>query len=399
MPAGAGKPPAKPQGEGAGKPPPAPLPPPAQPARLRNRHFGLLLSFLLLTVLPTLGSGFYLYTVAEDQYASRVGFSVRREDVSSPIELLGGITSLSGSSTNDTDVLFEFIRSQPMVRLIDDKLDLRAIYGISGDPVFALESDASIEDLTQYWSRMVKVFYDSGSGLIELRVQAFTPEDAHAIATAIFEESTAMINNLSNIAREDATRYAKQELDRAVERLVSARQNMTEFRARTQIVDPQADIEGRMSLLATLEGRLVEAQIDLDILLETTRERDQRVLQAERRVAVLEDRIAVERSRFGAAEDGAEGDDAYATLVAEFERLAVDSQFAEQAYVSALSAHDAALAEAQRQSRYLAAYVEPTMAEDPEYPQRGILLSIIALFAFIGWSILVLIYYSIRDRR
>lgn len=374
--------------------------PPAGAARLKGRHFGLLLSFLLLVLAPAGASAVYLYTVAKDQYASRVGFSVRREEVSSAIEILGGITNLSGSSTTDTDVLFEYIRSQPMVRRVDERLDLRAIYTLPEDPVFALAPGATIEDLTDYWGRMVKVFYDSASGLIELRVQAFTPEDAQAVAQAVFEESSALINTLSNIARDDATRYAKEELDRAVERLVEARQALTEFRARTQIVDPQADIQGRMSLLATLEGQLVEALIDLDLLRDTTRETDPRVQQAERRVAVIEGRIATERARFGMADSGAgEPDDAYATLVAEFERLQVDREFAEQAYLSALGAYDVALAEARRQSRYLAAYIEPTRAESAEYPQREAILALVAVFALIGWSILALVYYSIRDRR
>ncbi|MDH3263546.1 MAG: sugar transporter [Paracoccaceae bacterium] len=373
---------------------------PAGAARMKRRHRGLLFSFFLLVLLPVAGSAIYLYTVARDQYASRVGFSVRREEVSSAIEILGGITSLSGSSTSDTDVLFEYIRSQPMVRRIDERLDLRAIYTLPEDPVFALAPGATIEDLTAYWGRMVKVFYDSASGLIELRVQAFAPEDSLAVAQAIFEESSAMINNLSNIAREDATRYAKEELDRAVERLVAARQALTEFRARTQIVDPQADIQGRMGLLATLEGQLVEALIDLDILRETTRENDPRVQQAERRVAVIEGRIAAERARFGMADSATlEPDDAYASLVADFERLSVDREFAEQAYLSALTGYDVAVAEARRQSRYLAAYIEPTRAEAAEYPQRPVILAMITVFALIGWSILALVYYSIRDRR
>jgi capsular polysaccharide transport system permease protein len=267
--------------------------------------------------------------------------------------------------------------------------------------VFALWPGATIEDLAAYWPRMVKVFYDRSSGLIELRVQAFTPEDAQAIARAILDEATAMINAMSSVAREDATRHAREELAQSVARLVAARQALTEFRARTRIVDPAADIQGRMGLLATLETQLVEAMIDLDLLRETTRETDPRVVQAERKIAVIEARIASERNRFGMAGESGEtpGEAAYASLVAEYERLSVDLEFAEQAYLAALSAHDAALARAQRQSRYLAAYVAPTLAERAEYPRRGLLLALLAAALFLGWSLLMLVYYAIRDRR
>jgi capsular polysaccharide transport system permease protein len=361
----------------------------------------MLIAFCLSVLAPVAAAGRYLFTVALDQYASHAGFTVRREESEPAIEILGGMTSLSGSVTSDTDVLYEFIRSREMVRRIDARIDLRRAFGRVEDPVFALWPGATIEDLAAYWPRMVKVFYDRSSGLIELRVQAFTPEDAQAIARAILDEATAMINAMSSVAREDATRHAREELAQSVARLVAARQALTEFRARTRIVDPAADIQGRMGLLATLETQLVEAMIDLDLLRETTRETDPRVVQAERKIAVIEARIASERNRFGMAGESGEtpGEAAYASLVAEYERLSVDLEFAEQAYLAALSAHDAALARAQRQSRYLAAYVAPTLAERAEYPRRGLLLALLAAALFLGWSLLMLVYYAIRDRR
>jgi capsular polysaccharide transport system permease protein len=57
------------------------------------------------------------------------------------------------------------------------------------------------------------------------------------------------------------------------------------------------------------------------------------------------------------------------------------------------------VAEARRQSRYLAAHVSPTLAESPQYPQRLMLAGVAALFLGLTWAIGVLVIYSIRDRR
>ena len=54
--------------------------------------------------------------------------------------------------------------------------------------------------------------------------------------------------------------------------------------------------------------------------------------------------------------------------------------------------------DAARQSRYLATYVKPTLAQNAEYPKRWILAGLAGLFLLLIWSILALIYYSIRDR-
>lgn len=375
------------------------VPPPAQAARPKLRHSFLFLAFLLLVLAPIGVSAWYLYTRAADQYASTLAFSVRKEEAPSASELIGGIAGLSGASSSDTDVLAEFIQSQDMVARIDARVDLREIYTkVEGDPVFTLMDDATIEDLVTYWNRVVTLYYDGAQGLIELRVLAFDPDDAQRIATLIYDESSTMINALTAIARDDATRFARAELEIALERLKEARTELTGFRSRTQIVDPNADIQGQMGLLNTLQVQLAEGLIELDLLRETTRETDPRIRQTEQRITVIEKRIDEERAKFGIGGGGA-SEQAFADLVGEYESLIVDREFAEQAYVTALTNFDAAQAEAQRQSRYLAAHIQPTLAESAEYPRREMILLAITFFTLAAWATLSLIYYSIKDRR
>jgi capsular polysaccharide transport system permease protein len=159
----------------------------------------------------------YLFAIAEDQYASSLSFSVRSENIEDTLGILGGLSSLSGTSSSDTDVLYQFIQSQELVKRVDARIDLRAIYSKPDfDPYYAFDKTGSIEDMVDYWRSMVKTFYDSGTGLIELRVHAFDPVDAQKIAQEIYNQSSAMINHLSAIGRDDATRCAKDDMNRAM---------------------------------------------------------------------------------------------------------------------------------------------------------------------------------------
>ena len=370
----------------------------ASRARPKRRHWMLLVTLLLIVILPTCGAGFYLYRIAVDQYHSTVGFSVRKEEISSPVDILGaGITNLSGSQTSDTDILYEFIQSQEMVEAVDAKLDLRTLYSKPDyDPVFAFDPTGSREDLVDYWNRVVRIFYDSGTQLIELRVTAFEPEDAQNITQAIFEESSRMINNLSAIARADATRYAREELDRAEARLRDARLAVQEFRSKNQIVDVAADIQGQTGLITSLEAQQAEALIEFDVTRDAN-PNDPRLTALQRRIDVIAARIDSERGKLGVSDTGDR--ESYAILVGRFEALTVDREFAETTYTTTLAAFDAAVSEAQRQSRYLAAYIQPTQAEESRYPQREVLLAMVFGFMFLVWALIALIFYSIRDRR
>ncbi|MEM7238461.1 MAG: sugar transporter, partial [Pseudomonadota bacterium] len=198
--------------------PGAGVPPPVAQSFMRPRHGLLIFSFILCVLVPSGVTGWYLWTQAADQYVSKVGFSVRREDNSSAIELLGGLGNFSGSSSSDTDILYEFIQSQRLVSEIDSALDLRMIWSRPvNDPVFSLDPEASLETLVEYWEQMVRLSYGAGSGLLEVEVRAFTAADATLIAETLFGESSKMINQLSAIAREDAIRYANEELGVALE--------------------------------------------------------------------------------------------------------------------------------------------------------------------------------------
>jgi capsular polysaccharide transport system permease protein len=376
--------------------------PPAGPARLRRRHRGLLWSFVLLVLLPSATISFYLWIVAEDRYASVTGFTVRQEETGGATKLLGGLTALAGSNlSSDGDILYEFILSHAMVRALDADLDLRGHFSEhwASDPLFALWPEASIEDLEWFWRRILRVSYDRNSGLIEVQVVAYGPGMARDIALGILDQSQQMINRLNDRARADAMRYAEADLAEAVARLKAAREALTTFRTRTQIVDPAADIQGRMGVINNLQQQLAQALIAYDILDQNTTANDPRKLQSAREIEVIRERIARERESFASetGDGGVKGED-YPRLIAEYEALQVDREFAEESYRAALAALDVARAKASRQSRYLATFVEPTLAETSEHPDRLTIELIAGLVLVLSWAVMVLIFYAIRDR-
>lgn len=379
---------------------PIEVPPVARPARMRRRHWGVVFGFLLLVLVPLGLSAWYLWTRAIDQYASTVGFTVRQEQGGGATDLLTGFAAQigGGSGSSDTDILYEYIQSESLVAQLDSRFNLRNLYSkhYDIDPVFALHPDASLADLVDYWSRIIRISYDEGSRLIELRVLAFEPKLAQQIGEEILNRSQSLINELNIQVRTDTLRYAEEDLSESQARLRTARTELTRFRSRTQLVDPETDLAGRMGVVNTLQGQLAEALIELGLLEQSTNENDPRVVQARRRIEVIRNRIADERLNVARGEGGNAD---YPTLLAEYEALVADREFAERSYLAALAALDAAKADASRQSRYLATYVAPTLPETPEFPQRWTLFGLTSLFLLLSWSILALVYYSIRDSR
>ncbi|QDY70101.1 hypothetical protein [Qingshengfaniella alkalisoli] len=373
-------------------------------ATVKRRHKFLGLSFVVMVLLPALLTIGYLWLRAEDRYASTTAFSVRTEDTGSALESFAGIPALGVSPMNtpDSDILYQFIQSQRMVEIIDQDVDLRSMFNVhhDQDPVFALDPSASLEDLVDYWSRIVSIIYEPDNGLMTLEVQAFNPQDAQRIGQAILEESSSLINELSQIARDDTIRLAQEELDKAAVRLKETRLELSRFRDIEQIVDPTADLAGQMGVIGALQQSLAEAMIRRDTLVGTTENpNDPRIVQADRTIEAIKARILDERENIGAAQVGAKENDPLSRIVGEYEGLLVDREFAEKSYLAALASYDSAVAEARRQSRYLAVHIQPTQAESAIYPRRVTLTILVSVMAFLIWTLFVLVAYSIRDRR
>lgn len=376
--------------------------PVARPASMKRRHWGVFISFILAVLVPFAAIVIYLWAVAEDQYVSTSGFVIRSQETTSTTGAVGGLAQLVGGTTSsDGDVLYAFIQSQEIVEIVEREVGLRAHFSAHwpNDWVFALKPDTSLEELTDYWHRVLGIAYESGSGLIEIQASAFDPLTAQAITAAVVAASQERINVMNEQARADAMRFARTDLDEVLEQLKTAREDLTQFRTRTRIVDPLADIQSRMGVMSSLQQKLAESLVEYDLLRSSLSADDPRLTTAERTIGVIRERIEIERETFTSSntDTGAVGLD-YPSLLAEYGRLTVDLEYAEESYRIALAAMEVARDEAARQSRYLATYIKPTRPESSTYPNRPIMAGLAGLLLILVWSIVVLIYYSIRDR-
>lgn len=364
-------------------------------ARFRFRHWLLVASFVLLVVAPTAFVNWYLHVRAVDQYASQLAFTIQSDD-GPTLSTLGAIFgSTSGGAADDAEVLYGYIQSQNLVEKLQEELDLRTIFNRpeATDWWYSLGDDPSIEALTDYWKSMVLVSFNAG--IVEVEVRAFDPQDAQNIAQAVLKESTLLINRLSSEAREDALREARVYLEEAMNHLRDVRLRLAELRAAEQRVDPSLDVQALMERISRLEAQLTAEQLKLDQLRQFADESDSRVVSAERRIRSLDVAIAEERAKL--ASNGA--GETLSEAVGKFEALTVDRELAEQAYGVALASFENAKGEARRQQRYLSAHVAPTLAETAEYPERYMLGGLSFIFLFMGWVVLVMIAYNVKDRR
>ncbi|HET6379141.1 MAG TPA: hypothetical protein VFG05_12685, partial [Methylocella sp.] len=223
------------------------------------------LSFVIIVVLPVLCVAAYYYLIAASIYAVEFRFSVRSAAELADSSAYGGqkVFQTGGAGAPSEMVRLpymaaNYLRSRNVVRELDGGGWLRAVFSRpQADWLSRFDKRESADALWRYWRQMVSVNVERISGLVLVRVQAFTPDDALALARATAQCAERMIDSVSASEREERLRYAERELHRASLRYSDAITGMRDVRNQEKTVDLQQTITSTMdSLLGVMRQKL-----------------------------------------------------------------------------------------------------------------------------------------------
>ena len=342
-------------------------------------------------VLPTLLALIYFGLIASDMYVSESRFSIRSQEGGGSVELLAFFGQAAGGTGRDAHIVQQFIESPELLNTLDDELQIKKHYqNPEADRFSRLGKEPTREEFLKYFLRQVTLRYDQVSGILEIKVRAFTPQVAQQICQAVLAESEALVNRLSKRAIEDSLTLSRDELTRSEQRLVAVRQKMRQFRQANKLLDPVVEAGAVQGIVAELEGSAVRVRTELAEMRSYMQESSSKVVSLNARIQALDDQIIKEKIRLTGTDQ-----DTVSSLAAEYEQLQLEHEFAQKQFFSAMTSLEASRIHAESQSRYVVAFIEPTLPEESLWPRRmysiGVSFSIVLLVFSLGSLILAAI--------
>lgn len=365
----------------------------AQTLRSRSKRLGLL--FILTVVVPSALAILYFGILASDVYVSESRFVVRSPDKPAATGL--GILLKSAGFTNAGDEIFaaqDYILSRDALAALNrDTLVVRA-YSNNSISIFdrfnPFGTSSGFEDLYSYYEKKVRIERDSTSSIVTLTVQAYTPQDAKRINERLLEMAERTVNRLNLRGRQDLIHFAQAEVDVAAQRARAAALTLSAYRNRQGVVDPEKQAAVQIQMIAKLQDELIASRTELAQLKAIVPNNPQ-ISSLQARIAGLADQIGGETGKV------AGGVKSLAVTAAQYQRLALESQFADKQLASAMASLEEARNEALRKQAYVERIVQPNEPDEPLRPRR--LRSIIStiFLGFIAWGILRLLIAGIRE--
>ncbi|BBP04822.1 capsule polysaccharide export protein [Sulfuriferula plumbiphila] len=351
--------------------------------------------FLLTVALPTLLSIIYFGLIASDVYISESRFVVRSPDKQSTTGL-GALLQGAGFSKaqDDSFAVHDYILSRDALQKLETQFDISQAYGSKNIDIFSrfggLDWDTSFEALLRYYQKHVSVDADTASSISTLTVNAFTSQDAYNINESLLEMSEKLVNQLNERGRQDMIRFATAEVADAENKAKKAALAVSRYRDQKNVFDPAGQSALQLQLVSKLQDQLIATRNQLSQIQSITRDNPQ-IPALKRQVESLQADITNETAKVA----GAGG--SLSNKAVEYERLKLESMFADKQLAAAFTSLEQARNEALRKQFYLERIVQPNKPDTAIEPRR--LRGILATFALgmLLWGVMSIMVAGVRE--
>jgi capsular polysaccharide transport system permease protein len=308
------------------------------------------------------------------------------------------MSAMSSSNPQESFIVADFLKSRQAVEDLEAAINIRQLYSRPEVDWWArFNGSLPLEAFSKYWRRMIDASYDPVTGIATAEVRAFTAKDAYLIASTLVRLSEELINTISNRPQRDAVRFAEGDVKRAEERLQSIRAELTRYRNSEQLIDPQSNVVTSNVVLAqSLRAMLSQLQTE-----QTALEKEKglsrnapALVSIGKRIAATKEQLAAIEGQISNLRDGA---NPLSKVVAEYERLDLERQFAQNMVLSTMQKLEEARASLIAQHVYVTPYVQPALPQSSTYPKRFLSIAVVGLLCFIFWVVGLLVVRSVRE--
>lgn len=353
------------------------------------------LLILLTGVLPTSLAVIYFGFLASDVYVSESRFVVRSPD--KPAASGFGVLLKSAGFSNSGDEVFaaqSFVESRDALHQLDRDGSFRKVYSRQDISVFDRFGTwgwfDSFEDLYKYYRKVVSIDMSSSTSISTLTVRAYTPQQAQLLNQHLLEMAESTVNRLNERGRQDLIRYGTAEVEAAKARAADAAIAVAKFRNESGIIDPERQAGVQLQMVSKLQDELIATNTQLAQLRAFTPRNPQIEVLASRSRSLRHEidqqmgKIAGNQRSLSAA-------------VVRYQRLQLESNFADKQLAASLASLEEASNEARRKQAYVERIVQPNLPDSPLEPRRfrGI-LSVLVL-GLIAYGILSMLLAGIRE--
>ncbi|HEX8045018.1 capsule biosynthesis protein [Rhizobium sp.] len=357
----------------------------------------MLASAVLILVIPNIASVYYFTCIAMDQYQSETRFTVRSSTPALGKDQLTKVTGLpSAQIVQDTQIVTNFIASKDMVAALQSKVDFQKLYGNPDiDPLARLRRDASTEKLLDYWEDMVSIKTEVTSGIVTVKVRAFSAVDAQKVLQEVVAASEAVVNDVNNRIWRDVIATAQANLENAKDQLQKSREQLQLARNQTGVLSVAGSSAIFTNLITAVQTDRINLQQRYDALLGNVSPTAPQMRVLKREIESKQKQLD-DLNRQVAGQGKSEQN--LADVSVGMSQRELEQNLAEQQFSASMKTLEQVQFVSKQQLLYLDTFLAPNLPDEAQYPKRALWIAGVLAATIAIWGIVAGLLTALRNR-
>ncbi|WP_214000011.1 chain-length determining protein [Arsukibacterium sp.] len=351
-------------------------------------HWALSFVVIVLAVL-------YWGVMASDRYVSQTHIVLQSPEIS-PIGF--NVSSLLAGTSGSGDLLLlkDHLQSVDMLQKLQRKLDIRSHYA-NGDIDYwsrLSSSDVELEKLYDYIQNRIEIHFDEYASVLRIKVQAYSPDMAHAIAQTLLSEGEQHMNDMGQRLAAEQVAFIEEQVATLEKRLYSIREELITFQNEQGMVSPTGTVQSFFAIVSQLQGQLSVLEARKSSAASFQSPTSPEIIRLNSEINALRQQIDTEKQKMATASGNSLN-----RISAQYQTLELKAQFALELYSNALLTLENTRVEAARKLKQVSILQQPTVPEFSTEPKRWYNIVIVIFFAIFLAAIAHLTRAIIRDHR
>lgn len=232
------------------------------------RFIAFFFKFLFLSIL--FYSIYYIYFIETERYSSSSTVMIKDLSQNQSTSPLGSLLMPMGSnSMRDAKLLEIYINSSDMFSILDREFNLSTYYKSEDIDIIHRLWDRTpissylfnMQNILDKYHNDLSILYDEPSSTMEISFLHANPKISQKIVKRIILESSKVLNRFEKDSTEVILKFLKEEEHKKHKLFIESLEILLSYQNKNRTIDPKIDIDVKNTILAKLEGELIEKRV------------------------------------------------------------------------------------------------------------------------------------------
>lgn len=340
---------------------------------------------------------FYVMVMKVELYESKTALIVRDLTPTPPsagleLSLLGAGPS---SQLQDSKVVEEYLLSLDVYALLDEEFDLtRHFQSDRLDMVERLSSDATMEEVLNFYRKRIRIEYDEISGILHIAYAHPDPQVAQAVLKALIKQVEQELNEFNRRKARKQLSFIRVEHQKHREKMDGSSAKLESYQNEHLLLDPNNSAESMSSIIAELESTLTRKSIELAKLSAYLNESNHEIVTLRNEIVSIRASITEKRK-------GLSGSDTSRLnkVLFEYGRLKMELEFDTEVYKNSLIQLETSKLDALKSAKTLSVLSRPNLPDGYTYPNKPKVFMTLLIIMLLVYGVFSMLAHIIKDHK